>query len=80
MYFLKALGFKRMISVVGPLTQEINGKATVVGVVSFGVQCGKVGLPGVYSRVTSAMSFINKQLLDTCSGSAEKPNICGKKL
>ena len=66
----------------------MNGKATVVGVVSWGGEpwntgdkCGAKGLPGVYNRVTSSMNFIEEQLKKTWCGAVaqEPPRNCGQK-
>ena len=67
---------------LGPLTYEVDGKATVVGVVSWGANhmSAYKTLPGVYARVTSGMVFINKELSYTCSGRVELPEVCGRKL
>ena len=56
----------------------MNGKTTVVGVVSWGEKCADRRFPGVYARVTSAMSFIKKQLKQSCGGSVDIRN-CGRK-
>ena len=50
----------------GPLIHYDQGRAVLVGVVSWGIGCGIPGFPGVYSRVTEALPWINKQLLLTC--------------
>ena len=67
---------------LGPLTYEVDGKATVVGVVSWGANhmSAYKTLPGVYARVTSGIGFINKELSYTCSGRVELPEVCGRKL
>ena len=42
----------------GPLICPVNGRATLVGVVSRGVGCASEGWPGIYSSVFSAKSWI----------------------
>jgi len=44
----------------GPLTwTDSNGIVKVVGVVSFGIGCGDPGIPGVYAKVTSQLSWMD---------------------
>lgn len=43
----------------GPLR---DGSGMVVGIVSWGVGCGRPGLPGVYTRVSSLTSWIDRAL------------------
>jgi len=57
----------------GPLTYTTDGKAYLVGVVSFGgierdgeLPCGQEELPGVYARVSSVRSWIDAQLTKYC--------------
>ena len=50
----------------GPLTYNDQGREVVVGVVSWGYGCALATHPGVYSRVTAALSWINEQMLQTC--------------
>lgn len=42
----------------GPLVTSLNGKATLVGVTSFGIGCAQSPYPGVYARVTAQKSWI----------------------
>ena len=52
--------------ITGPLTYTTGGQAYLVGVVSWGQGCARPNNPGVYARVTSALSWINGQLSQTC--------------
>ncbi|XP_053673750.1 proclotting enzyme [Anopheles nili] len=47
----------------GPLMVN-DGKWTQVGVVSWGIGCGKGQYPGVYTRVTSFLPWIKKNIID----------------
>lgn len=42
----------------GPLLSKVNGQFTVVGVVSTGIGCARPLLPGLYSRVSSYVDWI----------------------
>jgi len=47
----------------GPMsTKESSGAYSLIGVVSWGIGCARQGYPGVYSRVTSALSWINSNM------------------
>ena len=47
----------------GPLVCNDNGKAVIAGVVSWGNGCGLAYHPGVYARVTSALSWIQENMV-----------------
>ncbi|KAL4112620.1 hypothetical protein QTP88_016370 [Uroleucon formosanum] len=49
----------------GPLFfQREDGRWTSVGIVSWGISCGEVGFPGVYTKVTSHLKWIAVNTLD----------------
>ena len=52
--------------ILGPLiaTDKATNSYTLVGVVSFGIGCGRDGYPGVYARVTSALQWIKDTISD----------------
>ena len=50
-----------------PLTYKENGRCYLIGVVSFGEgDCVNTEFPGVYSRVTTVLNWIHKELRSTC--------------
>ena len=51
----------------GPLTYKENGRSYLIGVVSYGEgACANTEFPGVYSRVTTVLNWIEKELRSTC--------------
>jgi len=46
----------------GPLVCNVDGKATLTGVVSWGHGCALAGKAGVYARVTTFLSWINANM------------------
>merc|ERR1711915_1171570 len=48
----------------GPLMCDIDGKAVVTGIVSHGEGCAVEGYPGIYGRVFSYKSWIEKTIAD----------------
>jgi len=56
----------------GPLTIQQGGRAVLVGVVSWGLECARPQWPGVYSRVSSVMEWVRANTADAefCADSA----------
>ncbi|KAK6627830.1 hypothetical protein RUM44_010309 [Polyplax serrata] len=51
----------------GPLLLNTGGdKHTIVGIVSWGVGCGRPGYPGVYTRVTRYLEWLHRNMQGTC--------------
>ncbi|CAL8109430.1 unnamed protein product [Orchesella dallaii] len=48
----------------GPLQQPVgtSNRYVLIGVVSFGFKCAEPGFPGVYSRVTSHLDWIDETM------------------
>ena len=47
----------------GPFVCNDNGNAVIAGVVSWGNGCALADFPGVYARVTSALSWIQSNMV-----------------
>ena len=63
-FFLHSVGFSWMRCVFqvdygGPLMLQNEGTWTQVGIVSFGNKCAEPGFPGVYTRITHFLDWIN---------------------
>ena len=48
--------------IIGPLTwiDPRTSKVKLIGVVSWGMECGKAGHPGVYAEVAKVMNWVQK--------------------
>jgi len=60
----------------GPLVVQEGGRFTVIGVVSYGQGCARVGYPGVYARVTHYLDWIRQNIQDgACTDSGSSGSI-----
>ncbi|XP_064072607.1 trypsin-1-like isoform X2 [Vanessa tameamea] len=50
----------------GPLLLQKGDRFQIVGIVSWGVGCGRPGYPGVYTRITRYLPWLRANLRDTC--------------
>ncbi|XP_039306345.1 uncharacterized protein LOC105193902 [Solenopsis invicta] len=50
----------------GPLLVQEADKLEIAGIVSWGVGCGRPGYPGVYTRVTRYLNWINANMKEGC--------------
>lgn len=48
----------------GPLVCELNGRWHQIGIVSFGIGCGRPNLPGVYTKLDSYSDWIYETVLN----------------
>jgi transmembrane serine protease 8 len=46
----------------GPFQCFLDGKWTIIGITSWGIQCGEDGYPGVYTRVPYFIDWIENEL------------------
>ncbi|PBC27021.1 Serine proteinase stubble [Apis cerana cerana] len=50
----------------GPLLVQEGDRLEIVGIVSWGVGCGRPGYPGVYTRVSRYLNWINTNMKQGC--------------
>ncbi|KAF0314519.1 Enteropeptidase [Amphibalanus amphitrite] len=48
----------------GPLVSLENNRYSLIGVVSWGISCADPSYPGVYARVTDALTWISANAAD----------------
>ncbi|XP_037777552.1 proclotting enzyme-like [Penaeus monodon] len=57
----------------GPLAVQVDGKYVLLGITSYGHGCATPGVPGVYTRVSSFIPWIEGHIEEGyCDGAARK--------
>lgn len=48
----------------GPLAQRSNGQYVLIGITSFGRGCARANTPGVYTRVSNYVDWIQEKMTE----------------
>ena len=56
-----------ILIILGGLIKNVKGKATIIGIISWGISKCPVGRPGIYTNVAKFSNWIEKIMSDTSS-------------
>ena len=54
-----------ILIILGGLIKNVEGKATIIGIISWGISKCPVGRPGIYTNVAKFSNWIEKIMSDT---------------
>ena len=55
----------KILIILGGLIKNVEGKATIIGIISWGISKCPVGRPGIYTNVAKFSNWIEKIMRDT---------------
>ena len=60
-----------ILIILGGLIKNVEGKATIIGIISWGISKCPVGRPGIYTNVAKFSNWIEKIMSDSTNGTTD---------